>query len=270
LERKLVLKSRHGFDCNCTACEQRLESNSQAFLCPKCSGSVTSQNEGKCLPCNELVINEKKLEEYDYFMRMSKMGNMRLITKDMDIRKAEHPLLQAHRYLVGDVFPSHRELGVVKEKLSVVYRVMKKYLRSVRFVHEFYECLKEDNDQESLAFFNGLLKVVVRERDFLEYCVRTEKTRDKGYVRDFRSTLIAFRENVPLLQSLAQRHTIPGSDQSRYYANITQDLGSQFADIVLKEEPIPAISDHIEEEEGEEVETEEGHHPVEEEPSEVD
>ena len=122
-ERQKTLREDYFVDCHCSACSQQLETNSQALLCPKCNGPVfeplAEDEPTHCATCDETNTIEKYIvQEIETNIKLSKMGQLKLISKDINIRKAEHQLLLSHRYLASVLYPTNNELGVIKERLS--------------------------------------------------------------------------------------------------------------------------------------------------------
>ncbi|KAI1303556.1 SET and MYND domain-containing protein 4 [Halotydeus destructor] len=225
LERKLYLKSNYGFDCDCSACVSHEQSNSQSMKCPKCQGPVCAPVEPedtKCSNCDG-QISKEQMEQANINLRISKMGSLKLITKDVDIRKAEHPLLEAHRFLSELFYSTHRDLGVIKEKLSFTYKVMRKYRLMIIYANDSMKCIEEEYDTYQLAYLNGLLKLIDRQRDLVEYVDRADKTNDKEYKDLFEDTKVSMVINLKKALSLAANQ-VEGGHLEVYQKKINELL----------------------------------------------
>ena len=68
---------------------------------------------------------------------------------------------------------------------------------------------------EEVEFFNGLLRVLDRQRDFIEYVQNSGKTNDTEFKQDFYDTTKLFEKNATLALELVDRHAI--GDNASYY-----------------------------------------------------
>jgi len=69
-------------------------------------------------------------------------------------------------------------------------------------------CVIERYSMEEVEFFNGLLRVLDRQRDFIEYVQNSGKTNDTEFKQEFHDTTKLFEINATLALELVDRHAI--------------------------------------------------------------
>ncbi|KAI1301255.1 SET and MYND domain-containing protein 4 [Halotydeus destructor] len=192
-DRMAHLKKQYFFDCSCYACENAIESQDNALLCPSCSGPMVYNLDftSNCLNC--------KYEEQDVSEIVNRSSKLNLIAaegaalmeKD-DLEEAISKISQAHNEMDKLLHRHNLQLIQVKENLCKCLALMGHYemaykysmfnLRTQEIINgpesmqvafelqkacklrwNFIEELVEDSDsQRALEHANGLLLLLER------------------------------------------------------------------------------------------------------------
>ena len=218
-ERQAKLLNSFGITCKCEACLNGQEPVSKAYLCSNCSGPVIA----KCLECgqaNSLDLEESE-ETVKSTIRNVRQASLLLIRSDPDFRRAEDYLLDSFRRLKTILYPSNRHFLQICEGLSYCYKKMRDYRLSYIYAKQAMKCT-EQNDHPGVTFFNTLLKLIQRQKAFIDFVKKREKENEKGYNELFKEALGSIDENIKKAEK--QLCYLSTNLDTEYFKNLLKEL----------------------------------------------
>lgn len=170
-ERQSMLKKSYFFDCNCFACENKLQPVNTALKCPTCSGSVVSDGDMICLSCgqkNHIDLSTVIAQMTDC-MKIIKLGSTMMdkandAENSIDLLEiADKSFIESYDQMINLVDPSHNEITKLLQLRLKVARKLNKLEQSVLLSENIFDNLSSQYHVTYYKVFNCLLILITHQ-----------------------------------------------------------------------------------------------------------
>lgn len=209
--------------CSCKVCSSNTKClKSTAILCPKCSNLITFEN-GKCDKCEDL-LDDAKIDELHGELKGAvysfRNGLLELSRKNGNVIKAEEQLLGSYRVTRKILSPNHMMFIIICGSLSYCYKKLRNWKLSFTYSKLSWESAKERFGNLDVIYFNTLLRLIKREKDFLDWIRGKEesvKEEMKDFVKDAEEGLKAHLSEAKKLNEIIRF-------EKEYFQNVLNEL----------------------------------------------
>ncbi|RWS00905.1 SET and MYND domain-containing protein 4-like protein, partial [Dinothrombium tinctorium] len=187
-DRQKYLKSNFNFKCVCNACKIKYDNTCLAYKCPKCSGPLIHNRNGKnyCAHCNQINFDLKSFSETKAEAQKN-FDSASIEMKTNNYKKAISFLKTSHK-LMAKIFYSNVQYENVIDALCVCYSAKNKYKEAIKLSKEHIEIMQIVYGLESFEAVNSIMRTAdllirnAKARTFLS--VESLREEAKSYFKD--------------------------------------------------------------------------------------